>query len=236
MLAQFEVFDRAMALAGQAFAALLPLLIVVGSVLRADGRDVANSLIQRFELSGDAAATLRAAVAPPTDVQSATTVVGAILLVVAALAFTRALQRLYVRVWGLDTLGWRGSIWGVLWLAGFSAYWSLQPLVAELSSGPAATAIALASSAAMWLFTPWLLLARRVSWRRLLSQALLTTAGLTALGVAFVYYVPSTMATSARQFGFIGAAFVLLSCLFAAALVVVVAAVLGAGGARRSAR
>jgi len=36
---ELEGFDRAMALAGQAFAALLPLLIVIGSVSPQDGDD-----------------------------------------------------------------------------------------------------------------------------------------------------------------------------------------------------
>ena len=97
-----------------------------------------------------------------------------------------------------------------------------------MSDGVIATAISLAVSAAFWLFTPWLLLAGRLSWLRLLPQALLTAAGLTVLAAASAYYLPEAMAGSGRQFGFIGAAFVLLSWLFSAAFVVVTAAVIGA--------
>lgn len=231
MLVEIEVVDRSMALAGQAFAALLPLLIFVGATARADGSDAVDTLARRLKLSGDAADTLRDAVAPTTEVRSSTTILGAALLVVAALAFTRALQRLYARVWRLPSLGWRGSGWGLLWLVAFCAYWALQPLVAAVADGAVATGIALGLSACLWLFTPWLLLARRLPWPRLVPQALLTAGGVSLLGVASAYYMPDAMATSGRQFGFIGVAFTLLSWLFAFAAVVVVAAVVGAAAA-----
>jgi membrane protein len=90
-----------------------------------------------------------------------------------------------------------------------------------------ATTVSLACSAAMWLFTPWLLTGRRVPWQRLLPQALLTAVGLTALGIASVIYMPPAVASAASQFGFIGVAFALLSWLFAVALILVVTASLG---------
>ena len=60
-----------MALAGQAFAALLPLLIVVGAASPDDGRDVADTLIDEFRLSGSAAEALRGALARPSGPGSA---------------------------------------------------------------------------------------------------------------------------------------------------------------------
>jgi uncharacterized BrkB/YihY/UPF0761 family membrane protein len=62
----------------------------------------------------------------------------------------------------------------------------------------------------------------------MLPQAVLTAVGLALLGVGSAYYMPDAMSSSGRQFGFIGVAFVLLSWLFAAAAVLVVAAVIGA--------
>src|SRR5687767_569356 len=96
---ELEGFDRAMALAGQAFAALLPLLIIVGAASPAGGKDLADGLVDRFDLDGQAAATLEAAVAQPSAVQDSITVLSAFILVISALSFTRALQRLYVRAW-----------------------------------------------------------------------------------------------------------------------------------------
>jgi uncharacterized BrkB/YihY/UPF0761 family membrane protein len=66
--AELDGFDRAMALAGQAFAALLPLLIVIGSVAPTHDDSLADTLIDRFDLSGSAAEPLRATVARPPHV------------------------------------------------------------------------------------------------------------------------------------------------------------------------
>ena len=156
---ELEGFDRAMALAGQSFAALLPLLIVVGSVSPAGDDELADSLIERFKLSGSAADALEAAVAPPPH--SGLSAVGAVLLVISALSFTRAMQRLYIRAWRLDKLGLKANGWGLGWLVLFVAFWSLQPAVVGLFSGLVAFMVSLALSTGLWLLTPWLLTAKR---------------------------------------------------------------------------
>jgi membrane protein len=224
---ELEGFDRAMALAGQAFAALLPFLIVLGTVSPASGEDAAFAIIDRLELTGQSAAVVREAVAQPAETEDGISVLGFLILVISALAFTRALQRLYVRAWRLDRFGVRGNAWGLEWLALLAVYLSLQPAIIGLFDGVVATTVSLACSAAMWLFTPWLLTGRRVPWQRLLPQALLTAVGLTALGIASVIYMPPAVASAASQFGFIGVAFALLSWLFTFALVLVVTAAIG---------
>lgn len=221
---ELEGFDRSMALAGQAFATLLPLLIVVGSV--GPSEDLADELIDRFRLSGGAAETLRTAVAQPPD--TGIGVVGVILLVISALSFTRAMQRLYVRAWRLEPLGVRGNGWGLAWLAMFVAFWSLQPAIVGLLDGVVAFCVALALSTLLWVWTPWLLVARRIAWRRLLPQALLTAVGIDLLAVGAAIYLPRAVASASDQFGILGVAFTLLSLLFAMAFVLVVAAAVGA--------
>jgi membrane protein len=221
---ELEAFDRAMALAGQAFAALLPLLIVLGTVTPAD--DLADELIDRFDLSADAAETLREAVARPPD--TGIGVIGFVLLIISALSFTRAMQRLYVRAWRLEPLGVRGNVWGLVWLAMFVAFWSLQPAIVELFSGVVALGVSLALSTLLWLWTPWLLVAKRIAWQRLLPQAFLTAVGVGAFAIGAAIYLPRAIASASGQFGILGVAFTLLSLLFALALVLVVAAALGA--------
>jgi membrane protein len=224
---ELEGMDRSMALAGQAFAALLPLLIVVGAAYPSGGRDLADSLIRRLHLSGDAANTMRAAVAQPAEVQQAASVLGAAVLVISALSFTRALQRLYVRAWGLPKLGMHGNAWGLIWLAAALAFWSLQPLVTAVFHGITATVVSVTLACVVWLFTPWILVGKAIHWRRLLPQAILTASGLTALAAASAIYMPRTLESAADRFGFIGVAFSLVSWLFVAALVLVSAAALG---------
>ena len=64
---------------------------MIGSVSPADDDSVADALIDRFKLSGSAADALREAVADPPH--SGLSVLGALLLVISALSFTRAMQR-----------------------------------------------------------------------------------------------------------------------------------------------
>jgi membrane protein len=223
---ELEGFDRAMALAGQAFAALLPLLIVIGSVSPAEDDGLADTLIDRFDVSGSAADTLREAVSQPPS--SGLSVAGAVLLVISALSFTRAMQRLYTRAWRLDKLGLRGNAWGLGWLALFVAFWSLQPVIVGLFSGLVAFNISLATSTVLWLLTPWLLTARVLPWRRLLPQAFLTAVALLLLAIGSAVYLPRAVASASAEFGILGVAFTLLSLLFAISLVLVVTAALGA--------
>jgi membrane protein len=225
---ELEGFDRAMALAGQAFAALLPLLIVVGAVTPGGGKDLADGLIDRFDLTGQAASTLHAAVAQPAAVQDGVSALSAFLLVVSALSFTRAMQRLYVRAWRLPPMRMAGNAWGLAWLVAFSVFWMLQPVVISVFDGPAEPLVSAGLSIALWLFTPWLLVGRRIPWRRLLPQATLTWFGLALLTVGCLIYLPRSIASAANQFGFIGVAFALLSLLFMVAMVLVVSAALGA--------
>lgn len=225
---ELEGFDRAMALAGQAFAALLPLLIVVGAASPGDGKDLAAALIDRFELTGETASTLEAYFNRPAEAQDGISIAGAAVLVISALSFTRAMQRLYVRAWRLPKLGVAGNAWGLLWLLAFCLFWLLQPVVVGIFDGALAVAVALGLSAALWLFTPWLLVGRRIHWRRLLPQALLATVGISAFALASVIYMPRAVGSAAREFGFIGLAFSLLSWLFIVAVILVVSAALGA--------
>ena len=67
---ELEGFDRAMALAGQAFAALLPLLIVISAVSPTSGEDAASAIIDRLELSGQSAAVVQQAVAEPAEIEN----------------------------------------------------------------------------------------------------------------------------------------------------------------------
>ena len=99
---ELELFDRSMALAGQVFAALLPLLIVIGAASPADGRDVADTLIERVQALGLG----RGRAAQRADQAARTRELGehrspSCILAISALSFTRAMQRLYVRAWRL---------------------------------------------------------------------------------------------------------------------------------------
>jgi membrane protein len=222
-------FDRAVALAGQAFTALIPLLIVYGAITsNASGRDFADQLIHAFDLKGAAAQNIKQAFAPPASVESSVSIFGIFLLIFSALAFTRALQRLYQLAWQQTSLGVRAAKWGLIWLGIIVLTVTVRPILLGWSNGVLRLALSLGFGFVLWLITPYLLLGRRISWQQLAPTAILTGFGMTVLAVGSAIWMPRSVATSAAQFGTIGVAFALLSWLVGYGLVLVVAA---SGGA-----
>jgi membrane protein len=228
--------DRAMALAALSFSALIPLLIVYSaSVPRPDGEDFASELIDRFDLEGDAAASVREAFTATSSVTDSTSVFSLLLLIASALSFTRGLQRLYESVYGLPALGMRGTPAGLTWLVAVVAFLTVRPLLSGLFDGEPLLelCVSLALAAALWTWTPYLLLARRLPSRVLLPGAILAAIGNTGLALTSVIWLPRTITDSAAQYGAIGVAFALLGWLVAACFVLVISA---AGGAVASER
>ena len=109
-----QIVDASMALAAQSFLALFPLVIVVYALIPTD---LANASLQtlrsRFGLGGDSDEALTDLLAGRNALRSGISIVGVLLVVASATAFTRALQRVYERAWALPKLGvrgaWRGS-------------------------------------------------------------------------------------------------------------------------------
>ena len=219
--------DRSMAIGAQAYTALFPLLIVYASVLPRD-EDFADTLIERFELTGTSAAVVERAFAPSDDVQSSVTVIGIVLLIVSALSFSRGMQRLYEGAFGLPTLGMRNTKWGLLWLLLVCLVASVRPVLIGGLDGTTELVGSLAIAFVLWLATPYLLLGRRARLGRLAPVAVLSAIGMTGVGIWSAIWMPHAVATSSREYGVIGVGFALLTWLVAIAGVLVVAA---SGGA-----
>lgn len=116
---------------------------------------------------------------------------------------------------------------GLLWIGFFVAYASLHPVLDELVDATAGVVLSLAGAFLIGLVTPYLLLGRRLPWRRLTLQAWLTAGGLALLGIWSAIYMPSAIESSAAAYGAIGIAFALLTWLWGLAIVLVAAAVYG---------
>ena len=214
--------DRAMALAAQAFTTLLPLLVVYGALVPApNGSDFADRIVHRLELKGAAATSVHEAFASKSDTVGSVTTIGVVLLVISGLSFTRGLQRLFEGTYGLDKLGVRGTVNGLEWLVLLCVLLTVRPLLFGFVHGLAALILELGVSALVWLATPFLLLGRRIPWRRLVPGAVLTMVGMAGLSVAGAIYLPHSVTTLSKQFGFIGISFALVSWLFAAGSVLV---------------
>jgi membrane protein len=226
-LVSLEIIDRSLVIGAQAFSALVPLLIVVAGVSSSDGRSFADALIDRFNLEGDTADAVRETFGGSTG-GATLTVAGVLIVFFSALSFTRAVQRTFELTWGLQKRGLRSSGWGIGWLCAFATYLTVFPVLRGIFGGWPYNIVSLAGSFALWLATPYILLARRVPWRRLIPQAVLSAVGMTALGGGLLIYAPRALETSSHEFGAIGVAFTLLTILWGAGFVLVTAAGVGA--------
>jgi membrane protein len=224
-LVRFNFLDRSLAIGAQAFGALIPLMIVIQTAEPGDA-SLADDLIRRFGLSGAAARTVHTAFATTTD-EATISALSAIVLVVSVLSFTRRLQRLYEESWQLPPRGMRGTGWGLAWIGFVALYAVLHPLMDGVVHGLVGVVLSLAGAVVVGLLTPYLLLGRRVSNRRLLPQAILTAFGTTALNVWSAIYMPHAVSSSAANYGSIGVAFAMLTWLWGLGIVLVCAAVYG---------
>jgi membrane protein len=225
-LISLEILDRALVIGAQGFGALIPLLIVVAST-SPDGRSFADTLIDRFDLNGSTAEAVRQTFGNGTGGASLTTI-GVLLVIFSSLSFTRAVQRTFELTWDLPKRGMRSTGWNLLWVAAFALYLTIFPVVRGWFQGFPYNVVSLCGTFGLWLVTPYLLLARRIHWKRLMPQAALTAFGMTLLSGGLLIYMPRALQSASAEFGAIGVAFTLLTMLWAAGFVLVTAAAVGA--------
>ena len=185
--------------------------------------------MDRLDLTGQTAATLRAYFSQPAAVQDSMSIAGAVVLVISALSFTRALQRLYVRAWRLPKLGVAGNAWGCCGCShsASSGCCSRSPWASSTARPRRrwrSRSRRRSGSSRRGSSSP----GASIHWRRLLPQAPLTSIGISAFALASGLYMPRAVGAAARDFGFIGVAFSLLSWLFVVSVILVVSAALGA--------
>ena len=231
-IVRIQFVDRSIALGSLAFTALVPLLVIVGAY--APGSDgIADTLIDRFELDGATAELVRQVFTPPSgSTRGAVSVLGVLLLTGSALSFTRGLQRLYELSWRLQARGLLGTVAGLKWLA-LVAFWfglfgGARTWLLDHTGPLVSLIIALSTSAVLWLVTPFVLLAGRVAWRRLVPTALLTSIGMTGLSIGSIVYMPGAIASSADRYGSIGIAIAIVSWLVGIGFVLTCCAAVGA--------
>jgi len=236
---ELEGFDRAIALASRAFIAVIPLAVVASAFTPADA-SLADRLVERFQLEGDAATAIRQLFTTPSEVRGAATVVGLVALLITCHSFARLLQRTYERIWRLEPLGVRGAFRGLVWIAGLAAFLAfvvpIRNWLQDLGGTAFYIVVTVGASTVLWAWTPYVLLGGRVPWRRLVPSALLVAIGLAVLTAASVIYMPSTIERSAESYGLIGVTFAFVTWLFVSALVIIAAGVIGAEASDRPPR
>jgi membrane protein len=223
-----------MVIASQALTALIPLLLLASTLAPPGRRDVVSqALIRRFELKGNAADAVREVFARPAD-DPTIGVFSVVILVFSGLSLARRMQRLYQQAWRLQPVaGVRGSLNTALALGALLLEIALLYLARTLVRALPVNwvlgiPISLLAGLLLWTSVPWLLLDRRVHWRRLVPAGVLATACSGVYTVASTIYMPRLLDTYSDRYGLFGVTLALVGWLLCVALILVIATVVAA--------
>jgi uncharacterized BrkB/YihY/UPF0761 family membrane protein len=225
-------FDRAVALASSALTALIPLAVVSGAVLSHLGKkDVAERIIDRYELTGGGAEAVRDVFSPAAGTSTSVGVLGALFLLVSLLSFTRAVQRLFEQTWELDALGVRNTPNALRWAVASVAYvlvsgW-IHGAVGHGRLEVAASLLVLPVTVVFLVWGGWILTAKRIDWRHYVPFGVIGSVANAIYSVGATVYVPHLFSSYATRYGVIGSVFAMISTLFCVMVVVVASAALG---------
>ena len=225
-------FDRAVALASSALTALIPLAVVGSAVLTRFGvQDVADRIIDRYELTGGGADAVREIFSPAGGTSTSVSVIGTLFLLVAVLSFTRAMQRLFEQTWELAPLSVRNTINGLRWAAALAVFlvasgW-IHAVVGRGRLELGASLLVLPPTAVFLVWSGWILSAKRIEWQDLLPFGVIGSILTAAYSVGATVYVPHLFSSYATRYGVIGAVFAMISTLFCVTVIVVGSAALG---------
>jgi uncharacterized BrkB/YihY/UPF0761 family membrane protein len=225
-------FDRSIALASSALTATIPLAIITSAIAsRVGGKDTADRIIDRYDLTGGGADAIRAVFAPTTGTSTSLGIIGFLFLIIAVLSFTRAVQRLFEQTWELTPLSVRNTLNGLLWIGGLAVYIGLGGVIRaalghttlELTAALVVTPL----SAVFLIWTGWMLSAKRIPRGDLMPFAILGSVLLAVYSVGATVYLPHMFSTYATRYGVIGAVFALISALFCIMVIMVGSAAAG---------
>ncbi len=225
--------DRALMIASQSFTALIPLLIVFSAVIPLrTGLSVADSLVEKFNLTGETAQVVQTVFAGSG---SASIGIGSLLLLTySGVSLTRRLQQMYQDAFALPGVrGLRGSATATLGLIvlllEITVLYTMRTVVESLpltwTFGTPLTAL---SGLVLWTSVPYLLLDRRLPWRRLVPAGVLAGTAVSLYGILTTFYMPRLMTTYNERYGLFGVTVALVGWLLCVAFVVVAATVVAA--------
>jgi uncharacterized BrkB/YihY/UPF0761 family membrane protein len=195
------------------------------------GRDTAQRLIDRYELTGEGAAAVEDVFAPAAGADTSLGIVGVLFLMIAVLSFTRAVQRLFEQTWELPPLSVRNSANGLLWIGGLVLYLGLSGFVhGTIGRSRLDVTAAVIVAPATAVFLAWsgrMLSARRIAFQDLVPFAAIGSVALAIYSVAAAIYLPHTFNTFVTRYGVIGAVFAMISAFFCVMVVIVASAAAG---------
>jgi membrane protein len=236
-LARIELFDRAMTLAAQAFTSVLPVIILIAVLRPRRPDDLGSMIAEQLSLPPSTREALLESLPEAAEASASFGLFGVLVVVLSATSFSRALERMYARVWDVPRPGlhraWR---WLAALLAVVVALVIIRFTRGVLGGLPysvmwRATASAVVW-AVVWTLVPWLLLKGQVALRLMAAGGIPTGIALALAGLSGSVYLPIALTAGAHQFGALGIAFTYIGWLFVVSMIVVVGAVLGHASAR----
>jgi membrane protein len=236
-----RLIDTGLALASRLFVAVIPLALLVTAILPA-GETFAERLVSGLQLEGEGREAAEQLFATPDTVRAGITVATVVVVAYSVLSCGGVLQRMYIAAWRLG-----GSVAGRFWIdmraraawaAGFMLYVGATFAQPDADGGLWTTAlrdvVRTAIAIGFFAWTPYVLLGRRVPARRLLPTAVIGAVALGAMTAVAPVYISQLASTSAERYGLVGFAFAFLTWLFAQAVLIAAAAVIGAAIGDRS--
>jgi len=196
----------------------------------ADDRDiVSNGIVRRFELTGSAADAVEQLFAHTGG--SVTSAFSVFLLFFSGVSLARRLQRMYQQAWGLDASTGVGRAVNVasgltVLVLGIGLLYLARTLVDRLPAGeilvtPLSVLVSVLASFLLWTTVPWLLLDRRIAWRRLVPTGVLAAVCASIYGVASTVYMPRQLESYSERYGLFGVTLALIGWLVGIALILV---------------
>ncbi|PYC84721.1 hypothetical protein C7C46_07360 [Streptomyces tateyamensis] len=229
---QVTGLERSMALASSALTTLIPLAVLVATVLTSFGRqDLAERIVRRYGLSGGGADAVRQLFSFVHGPDATLDVLGSLFLLISALSFARAAQRLFERVWELPALSVRNTVNDLRWLLvlvlyAMAAGW-LHVVLGRGRFDLAAAACQGPLTAVFLAWSGWTLSAKRTPWRGLVPFAVLGAVLIAAYSVGAAVYLPGLFSSYASRYGPVGAVFAMITALFGTMLALVWSAAFG---------
>ncbi|EGD55041.1 hypothetical protein [Gordonia neofelifaecis] len=218
-----NISDRAMTLAAQAFTSILPVLLLLTTL---PGAGIIDRTIDMFRLDG-----LGLGQPDSPETYASFGFAGAFMTIVSATSMARALDRMYVGVWGVTSTGLRGWWRWVAVVVVLALATIAQALVVlSFDDSDRHLVLALVGTFVVWTLA-WTAVPRILTVKQLGKVDLYCLGGLAGTGITVFMVVTeigySQVFKSARDsFGPLGVVFASIGWLFVFTAIVVVATVL----------
>ena len=174
---------------------------------------------------GAGAEATRTLFATDGQIQGAVSILGLVILFYSVFSFAKGLQRIYLDIWRLPAQQFDAVVRRAAWVLSFVLFTALLSPLRDFTDRNdlpiSGLTIAFVFGAALWVWTPYLLLGRRLPWQRLLPTGLLTAGAVAVYSIGCQIFLPEIFTTNAERYGLIGIAFGIVSFLFGYAAVVV---------------